>query len=58
MKFTRFQNAKTKRVRRYSLCPYPSALIGHFPDVDYTKNVRTYVVQLQNTPQNYNKKMI
>ena len=37
LKFTRFRLTKTKRVRRYSLCPYPTTLIGHFPDVDYTK---------------------
>ena len=58
LKFTRFRLTKTKRVRRYSLCPYPTTLIGHFPDVDYTKNVRTHVVQLRNTLQNYYKNLI
>jgi len=58
LKFTRFRLTKTKRVRRYSLCPYPTTLIGHFPDVDYTKNVSTHVVQLRNTLQNYYKYLI
>ena len=37
MKFTRFLYAKTKRVRRYSLCTYPAALIGHFLGMSNTK---------------------
>ena len=57
LKFTRFRLTKTKRLRRYFIMSVSHRTIGHFPDVDYTKNVRTHVVLYRIQPQNYYKNL-
>ena len=51
-----FRMPKQSALRRYLLCPVSLRTVGHLPDVDYKKCI-SYAVRLQNTPQNYNKKM-